>query len=99
MGKRLYILYDYRACAGDTDRAAVFETCDSDAKAREAAPDYIYPFAAVACYSYREGKEYLEDRRHEWNYWPEDGFNKFKCHYDRMSTKLIVDDKRSKLNE
>lgn len=95
--KRLYILYDMRACSGrGTDDAAVLESCYTMAEARRSAPEWgKSPFAACACYSYKvksteqcpDGE--LVDEKWEWNYWPGAGFNRLATSYE--AGQLIVE--------
>ncbi len=67
--KRIWILYDSRACgAVGTDDALVLVACDSEKEAKSYCGDY----GAMACYSYaevkRDGKNILEDEKWEWDY-------------------------------
>ena len=71
--ERKYILYDSRACGGDTDDAAILVVCDDDKEAREATALFDYD---VACFSYAvEGTDQLVDERVEWNWFDSDGFS------------------------
>jgi len=68
-GKRVYILYDGRACGGKgTDEAQVLVACGS---AKEAA-SYKGQFGQMACYSYKRmfKPARLEDEKWEWDYQP-----------------------------
>lgn len=68
--KRLWILYDSRACGGvGTDNAVVLVACDSNKEAQS----YKGEYGSMACYSYKiekrsNGKEYLVDEQWEWDY-------------------------------
>ena len=62
---RKYILYDSRACgAVGTDDAAVIVFCDSNKEAKS----YKGQYGAMACYSYRENENMLDDEKWEWDY-------------------------------
>ena len=61
---RLYILYDARACDGDSSAANVLVVCEDNNEARS----YRGEFGSMACYSYEDGKE-LTDEKHEWNWY------------------------------
>ncbi len=63
-GKRLYILYDARACGDQgTDDAAVLCTAGTDSEARGDAKMY----GETACYSYAILGKNLEDERWKWD--------------------------------
>ena len=74
--KRLFILFDSRACGGlGTQTATALLTCSSDSDSRENCEDY----GSVACYSYKVDKNNnvvdlicdkvcLSDERWEWDH-------------------------------
>ena len=62
--KRVYVLYDGRACSGDTDDASVILAVESHREAKACRGEY----GDMACYSYREENSELVDERFEWNY-------------------------------
>lgn len=70
--ERTYILYDSRACAGDTEDASVLVACESDEEAHSYEGDY----GAMACFSYAiketpgDDPNELVDERFEWNWYP-----------------------------
>jgi hypothetical protein len=64
-GRRLYILYDGRACADNgTEDASVLVACGSNGEAKS----YCGEFGQMACYSYREDNGTMVDERWEWDY-------------------------------
>lgn len=69
MSDRLYILYDSRACGGDTEDASVLTVCESDGEARN---EHGGLWGAVACYSYAHDGNKLVDERLEWNWFPKE---------------------------
>lgn len=66
--RRTYILYDSRACGGETDEASVLVCCESNKEAKSYKGDY----GAMACFSYRRAGQNLVDERFEWNYFDEE---------------------------
>lgn len=64
--KRVYLVYDARACGGDTDRAVVLDTAytleEAVRSAKEFAADFI---GAAAVYSYRTEGTVLVDQKLE----------------------------------
>ncbi len=69
--KKMYILYDGRACAGDSDEASVLVACDSN----EEAKSYKGEYGQMACFSYDISGKDLINEQHEWNYYPKTGFS------------------------
>jgi hypothetical protein len=65
--KRLFFLYDSRACGGgNPDDAAVLVACESNWEAKS----YKGTYGPMACFSYRENPGgTADDERHEWDYW------------------------------
>lgn len=64
---RLYMLYDGRATgARGTDTASVLFT----SRSYQDVLDLRNGYADVACYSYRQGEEYLEDEQWHWDWVP-----------------------------
>ena len=63
--QRTYILYDSRACGGDTEDASVLVCCESNREACEYKGDY----GPMACFSYRRDGRNLVDERFEWNWY------------------------------
>lgn len=66
MSNRVYILYDSRACGGDTDEATVLEVCEDLEEAKRACGDY----GGMACFSYSKCGKVLSDEQFEFNWWP-----------------------------
>lgn len=64
MTERLWILYDERACSGDTERAAVLSSSIDEREAKKDAKMFACP---LACYSYRIDGDALVDEKWEWN--------------------------------
>ncbi len=62
---RQYILYDSRACGGDTEDASILVVCDSNREAKT----YKGSYGAMACFSYRVDGKNMVDDRWEWNYY------------------------------
>jgi len=61
--KRVYIIYDSRAGGGDTEDAAVFDTCDQLPSKHKMAGEY----GSCCCYSYKDdGNGQLTDQQLEW---------------------------------
>ena len=48
MSEQVYILYDSRAAGGDTEDAAIYETCDTEAEALESRKNW----PDAVCYGY-----------------------------------------------
>jgi hypothetical protein len=63
--KRIWILYDSRACGGvGTGDASVLVACDSNKEAKS----YKGKFGGMACYSYEVNGKILQDQKWEWDY-------------------------------
>ena len=63
--RRIYILYDGRACNNvGTEDASVLVTCESNNEAK----GYKGDFGMMACYSYKLDGKNLTNERWEWDY-------------------------------
>ena len=70
--RRLYILYDGRACGNcSTDDAVVLVSCSSDEEARS----YDGDFGDMACYAYTVRGEALCNERWVWDWRVQSGFS------------------------
>ena len=65
---RVYVIYDGRACDGDTSEASVILSGLSEKEAtRKRYGPNAGEYGTVACFSYRKDCQELIDERHEWN--------------------------------
>lgn len=64
--ERVYVLYDDRAGAGDTDEANILVVCENE----EEAESYKGEYGAMSCFSYIQADGQWRDERHEWNWHP-----------------------------